>query len=239
MTSPFLQFQGFTDLNYTTEFDDLVDTILDYMLRPTSDVFAASASPKEQELAARFIRAVEAACEGKLGHWEGNEESLVALVVLLDQFPRTIWRGSVDMYHGDALARDVVVRAIEETGSIQNVYPVHMLFPCLALSHQEDLKMQDLCLQLWESVAHNFTAEDPIWSFASSFRTNRDIIARFGRFPQRNILLRRDSTEEELAFLAESSDSPTKLKRANPKGKTFKTRLFQSFSSQSQAQTVS
>ena len=233
--------QGFTDLNYTTEFDDMVDAILDYMLRPTTDVFAASATPDEQDLAARFIRAVEAACEGKLGHWEGHESSFVALVILLDQFPRTIWRGSVDMYHGDSLARDVVLRAVQETGIMQKVHPVHMLFPCLALSHQEDLQMQQLCLQLWDSVSDQFSADDPIWTFAASFKSNYEIIARFGRFPQRNSLFNRASTDEELAFL-EQNENPSALKRKNSKTKnqsSVKMRLFKSFSGPSnQAQTV-
>jgi uncharacterized protein (DUF924 family) len=122
------------------------------------------------------------------------------------------------MYRGDALACDVVCRAAHETGVLSRVYPVHTLFPCLALSHQEDPAMQAMCLQLWERVAGQFAADDPIWTFATSFKTNHEVIARFGRFPQRNALFGRTSTPEEKHFLEQSEQPPPVKPRASNGG---------------------
>ena len=79
---------------------------------------------------------VQAAISGRLAHWESTPSSLVALVILLDQFPRSIHAGRRSMYSGDAMARAVVLRAIFLTSIMDDIHPVYRLFPCLALSHQ-------------------------------------------------------------------------------------------------------
>ena len=81
--------------------DELVDDVIEYFLRPSTDLFAASASASEKAKAQRFEAICQAAVDGKLEHWEDGPPSLVALVMALDQFPRTIHKGRPLMYSGD------------------------------------------------------------------------------------------------------------------------------------------
>jgi uncharacterized protein (DUF924 family) len=139
-----------------------------------------------------------AAARRELAHWEMDAEGALALVLLLDQFPRNLYRNSPHAYATDALAQAVALRAIER-GFDRSTDTFLRAFFYMPLEHAEDLGLQERCVELMEALG------DP--EFIKYARIHRDVIARFGRFPHRNPVLGRTSTREELQFLAEGGFS--------------------------------
>jgi uncharacterized protein (DUF924 family) len=135
-----------------------------------------------------------AAARRELAHWGLDAEGALALLLLLDQFPRNIYRNSPHAYATDGLAQAVALRAIER-GFDRATDTFLRVFFYMPLEHAEDLALQDRCVELVEALGD---AE-----FIKFARIHRDVIARFGRFPHRNPMLGRVSTREELQFLAE------------------------------------
>lgn len=111
---------------------------------------------------------------------------------MLDQFPRNIFRGTPEAFTSDALARDVARRAIER-GTDRRIDPLLLEFLYMPFMHSEHLPDQLRCVALFGNTDN---AENLKYA-----REHADIIQRFGRFPHRNRLLGRDTTEEERAFL--------------------------------------
>jgi uncharacterized protein (DUF924 family) len=135
-----------------------------------------------------------AAAQRELAHWEQDAEGALALVLLLDQIPRNIYRASPHAFAADGLAQGVALRAIERGFDAATDSTLRVFF-YMPLEHAEDLTLQDRCVTLVEAMQD---AE-----FKKYASLHRDIIARFGRFPHRNAILGRKSTPEELQFLAE------------------------------------
>jgi uncharacterized protein (DUF924 family) len=143
----------------------------------------------------RFMAAYEAAARGDLNEWELSPDGALAVVLLLDQIPRNMFRGTREVYKADPVALMAADRAIEK-GYDRQVDPALRRFFYLPFMHSEELREQQ------RSVALNEGLGDPeILKWA---RHHHDIIARFGRFPHRNEILGRVSTPEEQAFLTES-----------------------------------
>ena len=141
---------------------------------------------------ATFGTAHEAAVDGKLADWEATPEGSLALILLLDQFPRNCFRESARMFASDTMAVAAADRAIA-AGHDKAVTDDLQLFFYLPYEHAEDMALQERAVELIRPLG----AE--LLHFAE---VHRDIIARFGRFPHRNKLLGRVSTPEELEFLA-------------------------------------
>jgi len=140
-----------------------------------------------------FLEAHEAAVRGELDAWLEAADPALALVLLLDQFPRNAFRGTPRMFESDALARSKTETAIQR-GHDKAVDPQLRFFFYLPFGHSENLADQERGCSLGEDL------NPEIRKFALG---HRDIIRRFGRFPHRNAVLDRTSTAEELAFLAE------------------------------------
>jgi uncharacterized protein (DUF924 family) len=141
----------------------------------------------------RFLASHEAAAAGALDHWLASAEGALALVLLLDQFPRNAFRGTPRMYASDPKARaaaDVAIRA----GFDRTVPQELRQFFYLPFMHSEQLQDLERCVALNGPVGG-----EPL-RYA---RHHRDIVARFGRFPHRNAVLGRASTPEEERFLQE------------------------------------
>jgi uncharacterized protein (DUF924 family) len=146
------------------------------------------------EACRRFLLTHEAAARNDLNDWELSPEGALALCLLLDQFPRNMFRGTRRVYRTDPAAVMVADRAIER-GHDRAVEPSLRHFFYLPFMHSEELAEQERSVALNEALGE----EDSItWA-----RHHRDIVARFGRFPHRNAMLGRESTPEEAAFLAE------------------------------------
>jgi len=139
----------------------------------------------------RFLTMHEAAARGELSTWLATPDGALALVVLLDQFPRNAFRGSSRMYATDALALAAADVAIE-AGHDRAVERELQVFFYLPFGHSEDLHDQERAVTLCQRLGQ------PTLSFAEG---HRDIVRRFGRFPHRNRILDRRMTEEEQRFL--------------------------------------
>ena len=138
-----------------------------------------------------FLDLHMAVAERRHDGWMETPEGALALLILTDQFPRNAFRGTGHMYATDALARHYA-RAAQAAGHMELVEPDLRLFFCLPFAHSEDMADQDI------SVALNGKLGEPWLSHAEG---HRDIIRRFGRFPHRNVMLVRETTLEEAAFL--------------------------------------
>lgn len=141
----------------------------------------------------RFLALHEAAARGDLTDWAGTPEGALALLVLLDQFPRNAFRGTPRMYATDPLARRVAATAIA-AGHDAALEPAMRLFVYLPFGHSEDLVDQERSVELARSLGQ------PSLSHAER---HRDIIRRFGRFPHRNPVLGRSMTPVEQRYLDE------------------------------------
>ncbi len=151
----------------------------------------------DAEIVRRFEPAHHAAAGGELDGWRSTPEGTLALLILLDQFPRNIWRGSAHAFATDPLARSVA-RAALEAGHDLACDPAMRVFFYLPFEHSEALQDQDLCLAKCAALDAASGSEWTRWA-----QLHRDIIVRFGRFPHRNACLGRASTAAELEFLAQ------------------------------------
>jgi uncharacterized protein (DUF924 family) len=145
----------------------------------------------DDEVRRRFLSVHEAAAAGKLTEWEQSAEGALALLILLDQFPRNMFRGQARAFATDPLARAVAGRAI--LNGFDGAFPDMSTFFYLPFMHSEDLADQQRALAFYR--VHG-DAES--LKYAES---HADIIRRFGRFPHRNAVLGRVTTPEEQAFL--------------------------------------
>lgn len=146
----------------------------------------------------RFLPLYETAAGGGFATWRHSRGDCLALVVVLDQFPRNMFRGSARAFATDSLVRDTANHAIA-LGFDKAMLPVERQFLYLPLEHSESLADQERCLALMREIAvFPETADLPKWAQA-----HLDIIRRFGRFPHRNAALGRESAAAELAFLGE------------------------------------
>jgi uncharacterized protein (DUF924 family) len=150
----------------------------------------------DREIRTRFAMLHAQAAGGELAEWERKPSECLALILLLDQFPRNMFRGTARAFASDPLALRVAQKAIGN-GFDQNMRPLERLFLYLPFEHAESLESQDKACELMRALVQ-FPETEDVYRYAL---LHRDIIARFGRFPHRNALLGRDSTPEEQDFL--------------------------------------
>ena len=145
----------------------------------------------DDEIRRRFLSRHEAAAAGKLATWEQTAEGALALLILLDQFPRNMFRGQRRAFATDPLALAIASRAI--LNGFDGAMPDMRTFFYLPFMHSEDLADQEKAVAFYR--ARN-DADGLKWA-----DRHADIIRRFGRFPHRNAVLSRITTPEEQAFL--------------------------------------
>ncbi len=161
---------------------------------------------RDELIADRFGALAQAAAQGKLAAWESSPNRRLALILLLDQFPRQIYRNTAAAFAQDAKAARLSYEGIQ-TGADAALAPIERVFFYLPLEHAESAELQE------ESVLAFRRLEAEATPLHSSFfkltlqqaLEHRDTIARFGRFPYRNAALDRSSTPEELDWLAARS----------------------------------
>ena len=146
----------------------------------------------DAEIARRFLPTYEAAAAGRLADWEATPEGTLALLIVLDQFPRNMFRNDARAYAADPLARELASRAIDR-GFDAQVPLAERSFFYLPFEHSEDLADQERCVALNRASGD---ADALKWA-----ELHADIIRRFGRFPHRNAALGRATTPDEQAFL--------------------------------------
>ena len=146
----------------------------------------------DQIIRAQFLEIHETAARGELCAWEADAQGALALVILLDQFPRNMFRGSARAFATDPSAHAVADRAIARSFDKKTEKILQQFF-YLPFMHSESLVDQDRCLQLYNALGD---AEQLRFAI-----THRDVIVRFGRFPHRNHVMNRDTIPAEQEFL--------------------------------------
>ena len=146
----------------------------------------------DAQIRRRFFDLWQAAADGQLSSWQASDDGTLALAIVLDQFPRNMFRGDPRAYATDAAARDLAIRAIEG-GVDLRVDPVLHDFLYMPLMHSEILADQERCIELFRKAGNTENLK-----YAEH---HADIIRRFGRFPHRNPILGRATTADEQAFL--------------------------------------
>ncbi|HEV8110785.1 MAG TPA: DUF924 family protein [Burkholderiales bacterium] len=150
----------------------------------------------DREVRERFLALYEEAAAGKLADLKENAADCLALIVVLDQFPRNMFRGTRRAFATDALALEAARHAVAH-GFDRDLFPVERLFVYLPFEHSEVLADQDRSCELTRAL-DTYPETNDVYRYAL---LHRDIIVRFGRFPHRNAILGRASTPEELEFL--------------------------------------
>lgn len=151
---------------------------------------------------ARFSDMVERARSGGLTDWEAQPRSWLALLVVLDQFPRNIYRGTAAAFACDPLAQSVAQRGWNARRQ-ESLRVIEAVFCLMPFQHAEDLDLQHEALRRGEALLASASAEwkTLVNQFQGFARKHVYLIERFGRFPHRNVLLGRPSTPEEQAYL--------------------------------------
>jgi alkyl hydroperoxide reductase subunit AhpC/uncharacterized protein (DUF924 family) len=190
---------------------DKAEQVLEYMLRPSIEeclnLWFGKSEQTDQEIWNRFGADVALASRGHYDHWALDVEHprlLVALVIMLDQFPRNMYRATPQMYACDARCLALVKRGLR-VGLSGRLRPIERVFLCLVLTHSESLDDQYLCMEEWGRAMADLTSDDPLNAFHEIFNRHVAVIKRFGRFPHRNQILQRANTTMEDDFMKNTS----------------------------------
>jgi uncharacterized protein (DUF924 family) len=167
-----------------------------------SQLWFGGGTEQDRLITQRFGRLVEQALAGGLVDWEVTLPSRLALIILLDQFTRNVYRGQAQAFAGDARAQQLVLHTLAQSEDRQ-LPRVARVFLYMPLMHAEDLALQDACVARFTELAENAPPELR-QTLAGNLRfaqEHRDIVAAHGRFPYRNAAMGRENTPEEALFL--------------------------------------
>ena len=162
----------------------------------------SSKAETDNHIRTAFESDLASAENGDLTHWRNTPEGSLALVILLDQFSRNLYRGTPAVYANDVQAQDVVVSLLEKDGHLGFNIPARIIF-YHPLHHAENLKLQEKAVSLFEEMLESASDEwrESVAGNLTSIKKHSDIIRKFGRFPHRNNILGRQSTQEECQYL--------------------------------------
>lgn len=183
--------------------------ILDFWFLPADDPGHGRYRPAwfrhddqfDAAIRARFGADVEAALSGEILPDPADAPAVLATILLLDQFPRNLFRGTAKAFAGDAQAL-ALATALVSAGRDKNLPPLRRWFVFMPFMHSETLIDQERTVALFAGLRRE--GQDPAYESAYDYALrHREVIERFGRFPQRNAALGRTSTPDEIAFLAQ------------------------------------
>ncbi|MBD8526266.1 DUF924 family protein [Pseudomarimonas arenosa] len=162
----------------------------------------------DADIGQRFGALVPDAEAGRLSDWQTSPRGLLALILLTDQFPRNVYRDQAMAFHFDPVARWFCLEGLMH-GVDRRLRPIQRAFFYLPLEHAEDLALQNRSVELFEALVSEVpaAAQSTFKGYLDFARQHQRIIQRFGRFPHRNAVLGRASTEQELDFLQQPGSS--------------------------------
>lgn len=174
----------------------------DWPSQDLNPLWFGGGAEQDDRIRQRFGALVAAAYAGGLTEWESDLQTRLALVIVLDQFSRNVHRGQARAFAGDARAQELVLAtlATQEDEALARVGRVFLYMP---LMHAEDMALQERCVERFTDL-HTKSPPELREKLAGNLhfaREHRDTVLRFGRFPHRNAVLGRESTEEEREFL--------------------------------------
>ena len=158
----------------------------------------------DAEAQALFGDLVEHALAGGLEEWQQSPQGWLGLLILLDQLPRMIYRDTPRAFEGDRRAQVVAMQGLQKNWDYQ-LLPIQRVFVLLVLEHAEVLDWQNLCVERYQVLLDEQPEANRrlFEGFLDYAEQHQRVIARFGRFPHRNLVLERPSTSEEMDFLLE------------------------------------
>lgn len=160
----------------------------------------------DQEIKENFLRDVEDASEGQIDYWAHQPRGRLALIILLDQFRRNIYRGTAEAFAKDKAALKLCVEGAMQKKD-KGLTPIQRVFFYMPLQHAESRKVQAKSVEIFQRLANAVspTYRETFETVAHFAELHRDIIEQFGRFPHRNKVLKRQNTPEEEQYLAGDS----------------------------------
>ncbi len=160
------------------------------------------------EIKQRFESTLLASASHELDAWSEQPRGLLALILLVDQFTRNVYRGTPRSFAFDPLARQWCQAGLSE-GSFDSLRPIERVFCYLPLEHSESLEDQLQSVRLYRKLLDDVPAEqrEPFAFNLEFAKKHCEIVERFGRFPHRNEILERPSTQEEISFLQQPGSS--------------------------------
>ena len=157
----------------------------------------------DEKIKSRFGELLEKAKQGELDSWKQSAESTFALIILLDQFSRNIYRDDKKSFEADKLALNIAKEGIEK-GFDKQIDSKRRAFFYIPFMHSENIEDQKKAIELFEELSKEHEGANNNVKYAIM---HKDIIEKFNRFPHRNKILGRKSTEEEIDFLKTSGSS--------------------------------
>jgi uncharacterized protein (DUF924 family) len=172
---------------------------------PSSDrtnLWFGESEKLKNDMLQQFTQEYQAATNGELADWKKTPRGRLALIILLDQFPRWAYRNTINAFSNDKMAQALCVEGLRKQMD-QSLTLIERVFFYMPLVHAEDAKQQEKSIQLFQSlVALSLTETTQVYQlFLAYAYAHFRVIKEFGRFPQRNHILGRESTEAEVAFL--------------------------------------
>ena len=167
-----------------------------------SSLWFGGGTTQDEQIRNRFGALVDEALSGGLADWEATVNTRLALIIVLDQFTRNVYRGQARAFAGDPRAQQLVLQTL--TMGQNTLLPrVGRVFLYMPLMHAEDLALQDECVARFTHLLNTATPErrEALASNLRFAQQHRDIVAQYGRFPYRNAALGRENTPAETEFL--------------------------------------
>lgn len=170
------------------------------------DMWFGGSPEVDAEIARRFAGLVDEVASGRCDDWFDHPAGQLAQIIVLDQFPRNLYRNTARAFAYDGKALELT-RSLLDTGVIAALGWISRAFALMPMQHSEDASVQERSVEEFERLARQCPKEyRPLLEDNAGYaRLHRDIVARFGRFPHRNKVLGRQSTREEEAWLADGA----------------------------------
>ena len=160
---------------------------------------------RDEMLAEMFGDCCQAALQGQLAQWQSEARSRLGLILMLDQFPRNLFRGTPRAFAGDDRAAMLCLSGVA-AGTDRELSPAERIFYYMPLQHAEDRITQRVSVKLFNQLAQEHV-DQPVFSGCAEYaQLHLDIVEQFGRFPHRNEILGRTSTPEETEYLASGGE---------------------------------
>jgi uncharacterized protein (DUF924 family) len=200
----------------TTETTSSAEDVLDFWFADAATgpeaigrrnrIWFQGGTPFDHACTKHFGAALAAAADGKMDRWMASPRSRLALILLLDQFSRNVYRGTAAAYRQDARALAACIDGIEQ-GHDRKLSPIERSFFYMPMEHAEDRSIQALSVQHFEALALEAPEElrEQLLANAGYARQHRDIVEKLGRFPHRNAVLGRANTADEDLYLADGA----------------------------------
>jgi uncharacterized protein (DUF924 family) len=182
--------------------DARIDEVIEFWFGVSPQKWFEKNPAFDDEIRQRFGSLHAEAAAGAHDDWRGTPRGDLALLVLLDQFPRNLFRGDAKSFATDAKAL-----AIAETMSREGLTPLQVMVSLIPYQHVEDLALQNKGIDAYAALAAKNPDDQMLVAALDFAKKHRDIIERFGRFPHRNVIVGRDSTLEEIEFLKQPGSS--------------------------------